>query len=732
MENTFYTEWSVEFEKDPTKESLEILPFFSGLRIPVPVIFHVGYKVETSLEDIDISSPAVRIVCREMNIRNLRGLLLIPFYEFLMFPLVDRPMIQATQMRIAQFIFPNTQLVADNNRSGKTLIWVLDSNGLPIKRELNPDVVVDQLAVTEIQPQVEDPSAAEGVRILPRELIRKARFFTGMSGVEIRSATLSITPMETIFEKFSIRFVNVLKRAPQIKSLENLINTNYKDLLRLRNCGVKSISDAQRVLESLKLLDDDGAIEVASPDTSTPDFLVSADLALQESHKYPLLQGTAYQRLTPTESQAMMDLSQLEFPVRFETFLKKERRILKLKDLLKISIDDLRTKPNIGKTTIKEVQDVVIDFLLDENRKHFIPTLSVEPLRDENVFRTLDELIVFKMNAISTSERNAKILLHRYRYRATTRLTLEEIGTELSLTRERVRQIIDRGEKKITKNKIFFSELSDQIRTGPLITDTETIAESLITSGLWSSDNIFFLKDIIHEFLGPRLGFHWDGEKIITVPPDTIKSALSRISRTISEIVSRCGGQIDIQDLVLRIREINADLESEPNKLINPITISYLARTTKRFFLVENRAYSEMQYQIHHGKHLKDVTYWSLKFLADPIHFRQLAEFIRSNNSHFRDIPDQSVHNSLLFSKLIHDVDRGVFALVESNIPKHRTTWEAIVKILRERGPLIEDTIYLLLRNDYSMWSIQMALENNRNKIIRIGNDLIDLKGDHL
>jgi hypothetical protein len=118
-----------------------------------------------------------------------------------------------------------------------------------------------------------------------------------------------------------------------------------------------------------------------------------------------------------------------------------------------------------------------------------------------------------------------------------------------------------------------------------------------------------------------------------------------------------------------------------------------------------------------------------MKYLQEPIHFKQLAEFIRANNLNQKTVSDQTVYATLTKSKQILSVDWGIYALVESNLPKHLTAGKALVNLLLEKGPLLEDVIVEELRSRrFSLWSVKMALENNKNKLVRIGNDMYDLR----
>ncbi|MDP2886206.1 MAG: sigma factor-like helix-turn-helix DNA-binding protein [Ignavibacteria bacterium] len=550
------------------------------------------------------------------------------------------------------------------------------------------------------------------------EILGRTPFFAGVSGNEIHSALLAEFPIERLFDRFTVRFLNAIRRLPHITTLQDLLNTKYEDFLRLRACGEKTINDARIVLQSLGSINQ---IELTPTQDELPRPLF-APRFLED--KGSLLQF-------PSDQKLDVDLSEFDFPVRFQTFLKENPSISKVKDLLEVSSQTLSMQKNLGKVTVAVVQEIMIRFLNADGEAAIVAATTPDYLDHEGTFKRLDDIIAHRIVAMSIPERNGRILLRRYCYQTTTKLTLEEIGQSFDLTKERVRQIVEGGERRITRSKTLFFELVDHVMAGPVVTNVANITDSLVASDLWSPDNTRFLREIIQSYFDSNLGFHADGDYILTEHPETLKKKFRQLVASIESMIADSRERVGLNDLLSRLQEKHTSIEADPGKLINRTTVGYLARKHKRFHVVQNHIYDEMLFQVHYGRYLKNVVYWSLKFLDEPVHFRQLAEFIHAHNELNREVSEQSVHSTLIFSKLIHDVDRGIFATIESHIPKRVTTWQSIQGLLRQRGALIEDNIYLLLRGKHSVWGIKMALENNRHKLIRVGNDLIDLKGDH-
>lgn len=120
-----------------------------------------------------------------------------------------------------------------------------------------------------------------------------------------------------------------------------------------------------------------------------------------------------------------------------EEFKRYEQEIIDVIDKTRgISLDTPITNENSNDDSIKTLQDV----------------LGEEPNQDEESERR--ELATILENVMQNiTSREEKILRMYYGLNFSRQFTLEEIGNELSLTRERVRLIRDRSLRKLFKNQ---------------------------------------------------------------------------------------------------------------------------------------------------------------------------------------------------------------------------------------------------------------------------------------
>jgi hypothetical protein len=192
----------------------------------------------------------------------LYGLLLVPYHEFLLYPGVDKSLIQQSQKIIQEFILEESGAEIDNTGRIQEHFWVIDKDGFPVKMpkwktsDPTPSTEVIKKGIdnaTLPEHQINENRHLQNIEERDKQILLRTKLFMGFEGVTILSDQLSSIPINRLFFLFSIRFTNVLKKCEKIKSLQDLLNTTDKELLRVRNCGIKSINDTKSLILSLKL-----------------------------------------------------------------------------------------------------------------------------------------------------------------------------------------------------------------------------------------------------------------------------------------------------------------------------------------------------------------------------------------------------------------------------------------------------------------------------------------------
>ena len=124
--------------------------------------------------------------------------------------------------------------------------------------------------------------------------------------------------------------------------------------------------------------------------------------------------------------------------------LKKERNI-KIFDLYLKGISTLEL------AKMFDISKQRIAFIINESQARGL----VESLKDSGVVRSKKASGPYKKPLFTLTEREHKILSMRYGLYDGIKYTLQDIGNESGVTRERIRQIEEEALKKINKNTIM-------------------------------------------------------------------------------------------------------------------------------------------------------------------------------------------------------------------------------------------------------------------------------------
>lgn len=532
------------------------------------------------------------------------------------------------------------------------------------------------------------------------EYLKQCRFFSRNNNFTIRSNDLKKIYLSDL--GFNVRFHNSIRKLNSITNLEELLNTNPIDLLILRGFGQYTLTAAQNVIVdflNFRQIVDVEVEEIKVPTKSYIKFL-KPNKYYYEDYDTNILNTGIYN---------------IKYPIKFKSVLFVKNKISTLKDLLDLNPNDFLDC--CDRNTIVETQDAIINYLSDPNT-----------YKNENTSSRIDENIIEGFKAIFKKERDLEIFLIRNKYYDQQTPTLEYIANKFNLTRERVRQIIKKCEKKIIRNKFIFYWLAEFVKDHYYVVSVGTLYQTLVKEKLWSETKFHFYETIVKELLGQRYQIYYEDGFIVSSEfvkkTDIINQLYDIVARIVND--SKDGIPIDyLQEQVSKHLVLN-DIDTA--KLLNFDLIYYLSNKLSTFYVLDDRVLSPQSYCLFEGRLLKDVVIASLLYLNEPIHFSLLGEFIRAHNKYFSDVTNATVHSTLVNSNLCHDINRGVYALKEWNLPKHVTAGEALIKLLQEKGPMLEDDIMDNLLQKYRLWNVKMALENNKNKLIKIGNNLLDLK----
>lgn len=260
--------------------------------------------------------------------------------------------------------------------------------------------------------------------------------------------------------------------------------------------------------------------------------------------------------------------------------------------------------------------------------------------------------------------RSRDILTRRYGIKSGKIETLESIGKEYGITRERVRQIEVQAKKLIARRMDVLQEVSQLlkdvfIRHGGILCD-----EQLIEAVSSDKDNpvqntiIAFYLDILPNFKfitrTSKLGPHW-------VHSEHDSKYVEHVLDEAEVILAKHKHPKDENDLISEIRQRN---EIGDERLPNEYIIALL-RASKSINETVFGEWGLDDWVETSPRGVGDKAYIVLRRFGKPEHFRSITDLINDANFDHKRAHAQTVHNELIKDDRFVLVGRGLYGLTE-------------------------------------------------------------------
>jgi len=327
------------------------------------------------------------------------------------------------------------------------------------------------------------------------------------------------------------------------------------------------------------------------------------------------------------------------------------------------------------------------------------------------------------------SDKEKLVIKKRFNLDGSHRNTLQEIGEEFSVTRERVRQIEKNALAKMRRN-VFNTSLrnlhdfvSESVRThGGIIRENllqQSLREKLPASFKYNEDHVH-LALVLHENLdciGNTITFHpYVKDKSLT------DYSLKYASNLLVNNLQKNGD-------VKKINELHGELKTvfDLNKF-NLTSTKALIEIDKRLTILDEDLIGLMEWRHIRPRTLKDKILYVLRNEKKPLHFSYIVDNIKKANFDNKSVNIQAVHNELIRHNEFILVGRGIYALKEWGYEKG-TVSEVIESILKEKGEMDQEAIVkaVLDKRQVKRITIILALKNN-SQFERVGRKVYKLK----
>lgn len=317
-------------------------------------------------------------------------------------------------------------------------------------------------------------------------------------------------------------------------------------------------------------------------------------------------------------------------------------------------------------------------------------------------------------------DRDRQILSRRFGFGMTRRQTLERIGQDFEITRERVRQI-----EKSAMTKLATLDLPER-------TEIDTILIEVVrqTGGIAAFDAIAALlgatpQDRPYLYFLAQLA---PGTQLIE-DDDNYHAALGLLPefdlaavRQLSDDLVRA---ITAIAKPATISQIGSKLDNEQSET----TLDNLARINKRLSHFDGK-WGLVSWPEVNPRSIRDKTYLVLTRHGQPLHFSDIASHIRAltDTNGKRNVTVQAVHNELIKDSRFILIGRGIYALAEWGYTPG-TVADIIADVLRGEKPLHKDEIVkrVLDKRQVKTTTIILNLQE-KEQFVRIAKATYTLK----
>ena len=304
-------------------------------------------------------------------------------------------------------------------------------------------------------------------------------------------------------------------------------------------------------------------------------------------------------------------------------------------------------------------------------------------------------------------EREQQILKNRYGLFGLDIKTLEEIGRNLKITRERVRQIeksalgkVANAASKIESLNNFFIKVENTInQTGGVINEERLVSKFINTKNQDQKNVNAFL---FLARLNRKISKH-NENKEFRAYWYTLRQTTKKIV-TASEIIDEV---FDTKKKVLSESELAKEIAGDVN------FVEAVLWTKKNVLQNEEKKWGLATWREVNPKSIRDKTYIILKKYEKPLHYEEITEKITKHKFQKRPVTKQAVHNELIRDPRFILIGRGIYALGEwgyspgvvedvikeilktSDKPLHKNE---IIRLVKEKRIVKETTIILNLQ----------------------------------
>ncbi|MFC1598879.1 sigma factor-like helix-turn-helix DNA-binding protein [Patescibacteria group bacterium] len=328
------------------------------------------------------------------------------------------------------------------------------------------------------------------------------------------------------------------------------------------------------------------------------------------------------------------------------------------------------------------------------------------------------------------SNREREVLQKRNSIGDLPKHTLEQIGKDFNITRERVRQIEKEGLRKIAgfdyaKANLPVSDLEkmilDYLNSHGGIMAEDHLKEKLLNDQIEAEEKAldFVLNYILAERLS-RVNDVQDHYIIWKIKDADLDTALA-ITEVLKDLISKHGKPLHINDLIEQFKSHDHWSHVDDHQSANELILEALLRLRKDVNSNILNQWGLHNWNTIRPKRMTDKAYLIMLRENRPLHFAEVADLINQADFDRKKACAATVHNELILDKKYVLVGRGIYALKEWGY-EQGTVADIISKILQANGAMTKKdlTEEVLKQRLVQKTTITLALMNKDSPTTKI------------
>ncbi|MEK7447542.1 MAG: sigma factor-like helix-turn-helix DNA-binding protein [Patescibacteria group bacterium] len=311
-------------------------------------------------------------------------------------------------------------------------------------------------------------------------------------------------------------------------------------------------------------------------------------------------------------------------------------------------------------------------------------------------------------------DRDRNVLIERYGLSGTKPKTLEAIGKNLGITRERVRQIEKVATTKLEKAipstpeiKSFHEKLEKTVSDFGGFSNEERLVSVFIPTkkqDLRGMNSLLFLITLDKNLV--RYGENKETRTYWTLKNNNNKELLE-LSKKIDVLLERKKKVMSLEDIAKSLSEKTEIIES-------------LLWLKKGVLQTEDKRWGLITWREVNPKSIRDKTYVIMKKHKQPLHYSAITEKILEHKLQKRPVTKQAVHNELIRDDRFVLIGRGIYALQEWGY-KPGVVEDVIREILIEQGrPMHKNEIIEHVKKHRIVKETTVILNLQKNSFKRV------------